>query len=125
MLQSSERDEKSRLKRAPNRIHLGSEGSEGEEESEHELLVLAGIERAEGSVPLAVEKADAVAVEDVEHVGVVPGVASGRPGRRRRGQADVNHRGTTEKLHRRRSRDLSSICAAEGQRLMRSKIVAQ
>lgn len=49
----------------PCRIHFGGEGAEGEEEAEHELVVLVGVEGAEGAVPLPVEEARAGAVEHV------------------------------------------------------------
>lgn len=50
-------------------------------------------------MPLAVEEADAVAVEDVEHVGVVSREAGRRSRRRRRRWGRIHHRRSAEELH--------------------------
>jgi hypothetical protein len=59
-------------------------------------VVLRGVERAGRAVPLAVQEADAVAVEDVEHLGIDD---RGRAGRRIR--RDGGQRRAAEELHRR------------------------
>jgi hypothetical protein len=95
-------------------VDLGGEGSEGVEEAEHELVVLRGVERAERAVPLAVQEADAVAVEDVEHLRVG---ARARAGRRRRRRGDIRRDGgqrrAAEELHRR-------ICGRRGEADLRT-----
>jgi hypothetical protein len=77
-------------------------------------VVLRGVERAERAVPLAVQEADAVAVEDVEHLRVG---ARARAGRRRRRRGDIRRDGgqrrAAEELHRR-------ICGRRGEADLRT-----
>ena len=84
---------------APRRIHLGGEGSKGEEEAKHELLILSCIEGAKGTMPFAVEQAHTVPIEDVQHVGVVPRQPRQRPRRRRRSRTHLHDRRSPEELH--------------------------
>ena len=72
-------------------VHLGGEGLEGEEEPEHQLVILLLVQGVERPIPLAVEQADAVAVEYVHHVPVVP--------RRRRRRQRRAYLRSSEELH--------------------------
>lgn len=100
-------------------VDLGGEGAKGEEESEHELVVLGGVERAERAVPLAVEQADAVAVEDVEDLRAG---ARARAGGRRRGwgrlRRDRRQRRAAEELHR---PPFAWICLGDARRISSRK----
>jgi hypothetical protein len=77
-------------------------------------VILGGVERAEGAVPLAVEQADAVAVEDVEDLRA--GARARTRGRRRgwgRLRRDRRQRRAAEELHRPVCPDLSRRCEAD------------
>ena len=78
-------------KRVRGGVHFGGEGLEREEETEHEFVVLVGIEGSERPIPLSVEQANAVPVEYVHHVRVVPARR-----RHRRRRADLR---SPEELH--------------------------
>ena len=92
-------------------IDLGGEGAEGEEEAEHELLVLLGVQGVERAVPLAIQQAHPAPVEDVQHVRVVPGQPRRRSRRRRRRWGDLRHRRPSKELHRWSARALSAPSA--------------
>lgn len=78
-------------------------------------MVLGGVERAERAVPLAVEQADAVAVEDVEDLRAG---ARARAGGRRRGwgrlRRDRRQRRAAEELHQ---PPFARICRGDARRI--------
>lgn len=84
----------------PSWIHLGGEGAEGEEEAEHEFLVLLSIKGVERAVPLPVQQARPAPVEDIQHVPVVTRQARCRPRWRSRRWGDLRRRRPSEELHR-------------------------
>lgn len=61
-----------RERERPGGIHFGSKGFEGEKETEHELVILLGIEIVERAIPLPVKQAHSIPIEYVDHVGNVP-----------------------------------------------------
>jgi hypothetical protein len=78
-------------------------------------VVLGGVERAERAMPLAVEQADAVTVEDVEDLRAG---ARARAGGRRRGwgrlRRDRRQRRTAEELHQ---PPFARICRGDASRI--------
>lgn len=98
-----------RTRGTPRRIHLGGEGSKREEEPKHQLLILSCIEGAKRAMPLAVEQAHAIPIEDVQHVGVVPRQPRQRPRWRRRSRTRLHRRRSPKELHLSRVRRCVSM----------------